>query len=498
MATQTPASRLYDLLSSRDFEVEVLDTKTGNPPVDPDTGDLNIGEGDLFVFDWEASSGKNYGTAEIFIDGEGTLNLYYGDNLGRGMDPEDKNEWYSFMEQLKNFATRNWLNFAPGNISKFKHALRSMSAVKESILESYYGNRKVSYAGAPTEARLMIKHNRDLAEGDARFRYVESLYIETTDGERFKLPFRNLAGGRAMLEHVRNGGRPYDPRGTHISSIVEELSVLNRFRKAHHGRVFEGHANDLVERSNHYFESLRKTVKGLSTHRGYNSYFESWQPLDLREEDTLVEELKQLFIEQTLDTRIEQALPVLARLQRTDAMKETQEFAAHIQKVVEGTWAIPDTPEAQQTLVDLLNQPTLPVGPDAEDLTAQLYDIIGDDELYDQLQDLANVDADADAKSIILARLEELKADPGVAKVLAQVVRPDQEPQQQPQQPQQQQQQPTSEADNLATFEAAGCNMTAEGEECPMHGLEECGMYGPAIRESEEDLARLKQLIGKI
>ena len=204
-----------------------------------------------------------------------------------------------------------------------------------------------------------------------------------------------------------------------------------------------------------------------------------------------------MFIEQTLDTRIEQALPVLARLQRTDAMKETQEFAAHIQKVAEGTWALPDTPEAQQTLVDLLNQPTLTVGPDAEDLTAQLYDIIGDDELYDQLQDLANVDADADAKSIILARLEELKADPGVAKVLAQVVRPDQDPQQQPQQPQQQQQ-PTSEAENLATFEAAGCNMTAEGEECPTHGLEECGMYGPAIRESEEDLARLKQLIGKI
>jgi hypothetical protein len=220
--------------------------------------------------------------------------------------------------------------------------------------------------------------------------------------------------------------------------------------------------------------------------------------LDLREEDTLVEELKQLFIEQTLDTRIEQALPVLARLQRTDAMKETQEFAAHIQKVVEGTWAMPDTPEAQQTLVDLLNQPTLPVGADAEDITAQLYDIIGDDELFDQLDDLANVDAEADAKPIILARLEELKADPGVAKVMSQIVRPDQEPQQQSQQPQQQQQQPTSEADNLATFEAAGCNMTAEGEECPMHGLEECGMYGPAIRESEEDLARLKQLIGKI
>lgn len=486
MAIQTPASRLYDLLTSRDFEVKVYDTKTGNPPIAPETGEEDISETDLFVFDWVASSGKNYGTAEIFIDAQGNLNLYYGDNLGRGMDPEDKSEWYAFMEQLKNFSVRNWLNFVPGDISKFKHALRSMSAVKESILESYYGNRKVSYSGAPTEARLMIKHNRDLAEGDARFRYVESLFIETTNGERFKLPFRHLAGGRAMLEHVRNGGRPYDPRGTHISSIVEELAVLNRFRKAHHGRVFEGHASDLVERSNSYFEGLRKTIKGLSTNRGYNSYFESWQPLELREEDTLVEELKQLFIEQTLDTRIEQALPVLARLQRTDAMKETHEFEAHIQKVVEGTWALPDTPEAQQTLVDLLNQPTLPVGPDAEDIIAQLYDVIGDDELFDQLGDLSNVDAEADAKPIILARLEELKADPGVAKVMAQLTRSSQQPE------------PTSEGDNLATFEGDGCNMTAEGEECSVHGLEECGMYESALREDEESLERLKQLIGKI
>ena len=40
--------------------------------------------------------------------------------------------------------------------------------------------------------------------------------------------------------------------------------------------------------------------------------------------------------------------------------------------------------------------------------------------------------------------------------------------------------------------------MTAEGEECPTHGLEECGMYESSLHESEEDLARLKQLIGKI
>ena len=31
------------------------------------------------------------------------------------------------------------------------------------------------------------------------------------------------------------------------------------------------------------------------------------------------------------------------------------------------------------------------------------------------------------------------------------------------------------EGDNMATFEASGCNMTTEGEYCPEHGLMECG-----------------------
>jgi hypothetical protein len=81
---------------------------------------------------------------------------------------------------------------------------------------------------------------------EARFRQVETLFVETAEGERYKLPFRNLAGGRAMVEHVRQGGRPYDMRGQHIANMVEELNVLSRFRRASHGRVFEGDTANLV------------------------------------------------------------------------------------------------------------------------------------------------------------------------------------------------------------------------------------------------------------
>ena len=68
---------------------------------------------------------------------------------------------------------------------------------------------------------------------------------------------------------------------------------------------------------------------------------------------------------------------------------------------------------------------------------------------------------------------------------------------------------PTYEADNLSTFEGK-CAMTAEGEDCPMHGLKECGMEEnldtdgvmmtrPSNMSSESVdpmLARMKSLAG--
>ena len=53
----------------------------------------------------------------------------------------------------------------------------------------------------------------------------------------------------------------------------------------------------------------------------------------------------------------------------------------------------------------------LPVGADATNATEQLYDLLGDDQLFDQLAELADQDPDADARPLIQARLEELDID---------------------------------------------------------------------------------------
>ena len=393
---------LYDLLNTRNFDVDITDER--GQAADP-------ADGKVFKFDWVSSNGNNYGTAVIVAGDENELMLFYGDNLGKGMAPEDKDEWFGFMKELKDFSTRhNFNTFSPKNINALKHTMTGMAAIKEGLFEGYYGTRKISYMGEQTDARLVIKHNRMIGENDKRYRYVESLFIETVDGERFKLPFVKLVGGRAMLEHVRQGGRPYDIRGQHITETVGEMAVLSRFRRAQQGRMFEGVTQQLVESANVYYEALQSNLKHLATGRGYTHYFESWTPADIGEQESLVEDLRNMFIEQTLDTRIEQALPTLAKIQqRGNAMKEAEIFENWANQIMEGTWALPDTPEAQAKLDELMSQELI-VGPDATNAKEQLYDVIGDDKLFDILADLAEQDPRANCwdDTDVQARLQEL------------------------------------------------------------------------------------------
>ena len=394
------AQQLNDLLVTRNFHPDMRDSQ----------GKVcDSSEAKVFTFDYVSGSGKDYGTMVIILDSGNDLKAMFGNNLGRGMEDADKDEWFEFQQQLSQFANSHRWTYTGDDISKLKYTMQGLAAIKEGLFEGYYGTRRISYAGEPTEARLMIRHNRNLGENDARFRYVESIFVETADGERHRLPFTNLAGGRAMLEHVRQGGKPYDVRGNHICEMITELKVLARFNRASQGRVVEGVKQSVVQGAQTYYKSLRENIKRLSSPRGYTAYFESWHPASITEQDQLVEDIKTLFIEQTIDDRIEQALPLLAKIQQGREMKEAEIFENWVNNVTEGTWSLPETPEQMTKLKELMSGELI-VGPDGTNATEQLYDLIGDDVLFDRIDALAAQDPRANVwdDTEIQARLQEL------------------------------------------------------------------------------------------
>ena len=456
--------KLADLLDTRDFYPETLG-KDGRP--------ADAAEAKTFTFDYVSGSGKNYGTMVIVLANDNEMMIMYGDNLGKTMeDPDDRDEFFEFQQQLMELANRNRWDGTLMDISKLKRVQAGIAAIKEGLFEGYYGNKRTSYSGEPTEARLVINHNRVLGENDKRYRYVESLFIETADSERYKLAFTNLAGGRAMLEHVRQGGKPYDIRGCHINEMVTEMKVLSRFNRASQGRVVEGVTQEITTQAHSYYQSLRESVKRMSTPRGYSSYFESWHPAEIGEQEELVENIKTMFIEQTLDSRIEEALPLLARIQQQgNAMKEADIFESWINTLAEGTWNLPETPEQLQKLKEMMSKELI-VGPDATNATEQLYDLVGDDELFDRLDELAERDPRANAwnDTKVMARLQELGIDTTGQEPAG--VEPDgTEPGIQPEQPvaptqdmpEEPPMAPISEADDIATFESINAMRKAAG-----------------------------------
>ena len=402
MAQENSISQeLADLLVTNNFDPEYRDEggKSSGP------GDANT-----ISFDYRSTGGNNYGSAVAVIGDDNELMLFFGDNLGRSMQDQDKDEWFGFLNQMRKLAQTHRYTFSPQNLSRLKHSLAGQAAVKEGLFEGYYGSRRESFIGEPTEARILIKHNKIIGEDDKRYRYIESIFIETADGERFKLQSNRLIHGRAMLEHVRSGGRPYDVRGNHINEMVQELSVLSRFNRAKQHHVYEGITQELVESAAHYYRSLQENLKRLSSSRGYHTYFESWAPDQIDQQESLVEDLKNMFVQQTLDTRIEAALPTLAKIQQQGTkMKEAEIFENYMNRLSEGTWTLPDTPEAYEKLQQLMSAELI-VGADAMNATEQLYDVVGDAKLFEILENLADNDPRANIwdDSKVQERLAEL------------------------------------------------------------------------------------------
>ena len=402
MAQENTASQqIYDLLVTKDFDPKSLDNM-GKPTVNPS-------EADLFSFNFTAN-GNEYGTVVVLINGDNDLEVYYGDNLGKGMDPGDKGDWYDFLAMLRQTAKRNLLTFSLNNMNKLKYQMATMADLSENlILEAWKAQGKSkSYSNQPGKAKVVIQHSRAIGEGEQRFRNIASLFVENSQGERFRMPFESIAGAKAMARHVSEGGTPYDAFGQYISETINEIKTLGKFVRASRSNAFAQNeqALDIVEDAVKHYSDLKRKAKKMIGKRGYKEIFSNYDPAIATELDETIESVREVFVNSAVDSRIEEALPILAKIKES-TMKEANQFENWTNQIMEGTWALPETEEDMARLQELMTKP-LPCGPDGEYATEQLYDLIGDDVLFDDIYELSQKDPDSDCREIVKARAQEL------------------------------------------------------------------------------------------
>jgi hypothetical protein len=200
--------------------------------------------------------------------------------------------------------------------------------------ESYHPiNKRTSYNDAIPSVKIILQHNRNIEEGEQRYRNVAKIYLENVDGERFLAPTTRPGIARVYARHIAEGGVPNDDKWNHIKSICEDYTKMAGFVRATRNGQFNESAQEFVAEGVNHYNSLRETLHKLAGHRGYQAYFESWTPTLM--EDELDESINELFVQEMVDPRIESAMPILSRLKKpVTEMEEIDTLAEWADSVI--------------------------------------------------------------------------------------------------------------------------------------------------------------------
>jgi len=361
---------------------------------------------------------------------------YGNEPVGEAKTPNARYEMYFGGNKIERF-------FAPSRTEAIKRA-KARGAISVVRVSQYgkpiggpvrlreskiYGiNRQQSAQDvARKNARIIIKHSKPVMDEvrGARSRAIESIFIENTAGERFKVPSNSLAEARALARHVAEGGNIYDDFGEHITELCHECSTLREFMRGTRGKEFvDETADDIVSSAAKHYLHTQKLVNSLKGRNGYSEYKATWESRGV-EPDSFEEfdpaELRHKFRQEKVDPRIdrtvETAYKVYKRQVGSNDTAELTEFAQHMDQVEEGTWSLPEGDHDYDNLVELFKEP-LPVGVDAMNAIGALYHLIGDDALFDMLGAMAQDDSEQDCRQAILYWLRDHM--PKVHRLLAQ------------------------------------------------------------------------------
>ena len=307
---------LYDKLKDR-----FTDIKFGDQEANVLSKEEDVPEARFFEFPYK-HQGVVLGTVAITLDSDDGLVTKIGGALADKKHPGV----LKFLKGLRRFAKVRLLKFDLQNIGKNNldkrdyhfHAKRKEEKPMDPIMENkLFGTARLSYQDLG-EATLIIKHsqpiNTELAAG--RTMHIESIYVENAQGERFKYPYKHINGARALAEHIKHGGNPYDAIGQHICNLSEELAQLRKF-KGYVGRnaALSEAMGDITSKVFDRIEEVKKEVNLLQRTSYYEQFAESFTD---REEQMIPEAVMSDWIDRltirTFNEELKTAFPYIFRL----------------------------------------------------------------------------------------------------------------------------------------------------------------------------------------
>lgn len=149
-----------------------------------------------------------------------------------------------FISMLRNLTTKSNLLF---HVKKFDKEIKpqdfaTRASVNEqenlnmNLMEGLYGTSKSSYLKLES-ARMIVRHSAKVNENmiGSRGRNIQAIFVENVLGERFLFPVNMLSGGRAMTQHVNQGGSFADEVGQQIIRMAQDFRNLARVQQ--HGKT---------------------------------------------------------------------------------------------------------------------------------------------------------------------------------------------------------------------------------------------------------------------
>jgi len=368
----------------------------------------------FFNFDYTVD-GKNHGNITLSVIDEISLKVYFSKNISNKLEGEERQQWYNFLRELREFARRNLMSFEPRDITRstLKHRDIQQQSKADSTYSKdevigegrMYGTHKSSYE-KDGNVKLIVRHSESVnpEQRGARSRKIKSIFVETSEGERIKLPHNNLRYARAMARHVSEGGQLTDDFGQHITRIAEECGKLRPFKHSVTRRTFEdSETQAMVEAAFEYHSLLNNTLKRMSGRKGYAACKESFIQDEPLMDNFDVDSLRERFVKRTYNDKMEDALPIV---QKAYEMKKSNKFAEQFESWANNVAESYDNSIDVDDLAELLSDP-IPFGVDAINATTAIEGIIANDEFVREMEKAAQEDPEADARDFILFWLEQ-------------------------------------------------------------------------------------------